>query len=452
LSRGFPVALLGRCLLAMRKSKGFKKYGCSSEIHYAVSRLGMSKSTAGECRRVARDLIPLPRLTLAAESGSIDWSKLREISRKASVKTEELWLELAKKLDYKPIEKLVTNTPYGRVPGDVFEEPERVTTELRCEISDSVMAMLDRARRVYSLEQERVVPTAEVLEWALASYLSSQPLDEESSEKACQDMDRDLQAQKAQKLPLVAYAREVAADMGFIPVPQLEETVDFDEDPLESDFTRTGQTGPEDPTRERDSEASENSLDSYLAQALGGLADGLFAEIATDNENTNHDIPTNCLELAKVTDPDQIKSLNTGLPAIPNKRIAFNPLNRHATKAQKNEILRRQGWRCSTPGCGHGVFLHLHHLIPFSQGGLTLPESLLGLCTACHANVHDGHLRIFQTKDGRLLFTDSEGNSISKQADLELAAWLDRYQGWEGEEEDSHSLLARCGDWAVFDT
>ena len=25
--------LLGRCLLAMRERKGFKKYGCSSEIH-----------------------------------------------------------------------------------------------------------------------------------------------------------------------------------------------------------------------------------------------------------------------------------------------------------------------------------------------------------------------------------------------------------------------------------
>ena len=28
--------LLGRCLLAMRETKGFKKFGCSSEIHYSV--------------------------------------------------------------------------------------------------------------------------------------------------------------------------------------------------------------------------------------------------------------------------------------------------------------------------------------------------------------------------------------------------------------------------------
>ena len=63
--------VIGRCLLAMRESKGFKKYGCSSEMHYAISRLGLSDGTAGDCRRVARELIGLPELTLAAESGTI---------------------------------------------------------------------------------------------------------------------------------------------------------------------------------------------------------------------------------------------------------------------------------------------------------------------------------------------------------------------------------------------
>jgi hypothetical protein len=76
--------VLGRCLLAMRESKGFKTFGCSSEIHYAITRLGLSQSTASACRRVARALTDLPELTLAAEQGTIEWSKLREITRKAT--------------------------------------------------------------------------------------------------------------------------------------------------------------------------------------------------------------------------------------------------------------------------------------------------------------------------------------------------------------------------------
>ncbi|MFA5506701.1 MAG: hypothetical protein WC423_14810, partial [Vulcanimicrobiota bacterium] len=71
--------ILGRCLLAMRESKGFKKFGCSSEIHYATAKLGMNKRAARECRRVARSLLSLPKLTRAAENGLIDWSMLREI-------------------------------------------------------------------------------------------------------------------------------------------------------------------------------------------------------------------------------------------------------------------------------------------------------------------------------------------------------------------------------------
>ena len=47
-------------------------YGCSSEIHYSVARLGLREGVAGECRRVARDLIGLPDLTLAAEHGTIE--------------------------------------------------------------------------------------------------------------------------------------------------------------------------------------------------------------------------------------------------------------------------------------------------------------------------------------------------------------------------------------------
>jgi hypothetical protein len=158
----------------MRQTKGFKKYGCSSEIHYAISILGTTQKTATVSRRVARDLVSLPELTLAAEMGTIDWGKLREISRKASCDTEAFWLELAGKLTYKQIESLARKTPKEALPGDVFEEPETATTELRCVVSEDVLALLDRVRRLSSLEQGEAVTTARVLEWALASYVTQQ--------------------------------------------------------------------------------------------------------------------------------------------------------------------------------------------------------------------------------------------------------------------------------------
>ena len=45
--------LLGRCLLALERSRGYLDFGCSSVIHYANERLKLSKRTARLMRWVA---------------------------------------------------------------------------------------------------------------------------------------------------------------------------------------------------------------------------------------------------------------------------------------------------------------------------------------------------------------------------------------------------------------
>ena len=388
--------LLGRCLLAMRERKGFKKYGCSSEIHYSVSRLGLSEGVAGDCRRVARNLLGLPDLTLAAEQGSIEWGKLREVSRKASPETEGLWLKLCGDLNYKQIEKLVGKTPKGGVPGDVFEDDERATTEFRCRMLEEVLAMLDRARRMYSLEQDKAVTTVEVLEWALASYISSQPVDEESLEKVRLEMNKDLQAERAREIPLVAHAREVAAEMGCIPIPRSSELENESVHSSESehhDFARAGKLGsvwgdaassgfvPGDQAFARagqpgrhDLARAENICPVYSDVASSGVdpgsrgfaragnfgSDRLSAEETAHGsccggQEQTHDCcqhTSNGLELAAArANTEYLEALKDALSPIQNTRVCFNPRNRYATRAQKREVLRREGWCCAVPAC-----------------------------------------------------------------------------------------------------
>ena len=450
--------LLGRCLLAMRETKGFKKFGCSSEIHYSVCRLGLSEGVAGDCRRVARDLLPLPDLTLAAEQGTIEWGKLREVSRKASPETEALWIKLCGDLNYKQIEKLVTKTPKGGVPGDVFEDDERPTTEFRCRMSEEVLAMLARARRMYSLEQDKAVTTAEVLEWALASYISTQPVDEESLKKVRVEMDKDLQAEKAREIPLVAHAREVAAEMSCIPIPG-----EFEK---ESEFARAGDCGQhvlagEDSSGGGDAASSDSNPNDQIFPRTGKFeSDSPSAEDAAHrNCCGSRQLTNSCcghnpngLELAAAqANSEYLEALKDTLSPIQNKNVCFNPRNRHATKAQKREVMRRDGWCCATPGCPHKIWLHLHHLIPYSQGGPTLAHNVLGICVGCHSNVHDGSLKIFLNDQGKLVFTDADGNCLAEQADLMLAGWLDFHEGWHGEREDSYRMRWGRGDWSVFE-
>ena len=133
---------------------------------------------------------------------------------------------------------------------------------------------------------------------------------------------------------------------------------------------------------------------------------------------------------------DEVRAEMTRAWQNPNNR--YNPLNRFATKSQKLELLRRDNWCCRVPGCPNRVWLHLHHIKPYSRGGPTTRENLLNLCCGCHQNHHRGLLKI-DLENGELVFRDQDGRRLDHQANLQLAGWLDRWQGWSGGELNSYS-------------
>jgi 5-methylcytosine-specific restriction endonuclease McrA len=52
----------------------------------------------------------------------------------------------------------------------------------------------------------------------------------------------------------------------------------------------------------------------------------------------------------------------------------------------RQQILRRDGWRCQS--CGTMSNLEVHHRKFRSHSGEDAEENLITLCTACHARVH----------------------------------------------------------------
>lgn len=467
--------VVGRCLLALHKSKGYRTHGCASAVHYACAVLGMSAPSARECRRVARALQDLPELTLAAETGTVEWSKLREIVRRAVPATELYWLQLARKHSYREIEALVSRTPAGSVPGEVDLSGDSYRTELRCSASPKLFAMLDHARRVLSEQREEAMTTAQVLEAALATIMADRPFDSQTVEKARDCVDRDLLADKARLLPVVAEARELAVEMGLLVSEQDAEP--NSEDPAirelfgVAEASATPETLPV--AESNDCSARSNSNDPTAGVANPSrLADS--SEGATPTVRKNTDSAPALLELDPevaalalgVTIADtgsglQSKTPENVRPSLPeagknsdrawqNRRLQFNPRSRSATPAQRRELLRRDGWACRTPGCPNKMWLHLHHRHQYSKGGGTTPDNLLCLCAGCHRNVHDGKLKITSAANGELLYTNAQGTRLDHQADLHLAAWLDYYLGWSGKELDSHQARQERGDWAVF--
>jgi 5-methylcytosine-specific restriction endonuclease McrA len=52
----------------------------------------------------------------------------------------------------------------------------------------------------------------------------------------------------------------------------------------------------------------------------------------------------------------------------------------------RNQVLRRDGWRCQL--CGAMANLEVHHREFRSHSGRDSEENLITLCTPCHATLH----------------------------------------------------------------
>jgi len=64
-------------------------------------------------------------------------------------------------------------------------------------------------------------------------------------------------------------------------------------------------------------------------------------------------------------------------------RLRLDPMSYEHLRQQ---ILRRDGWRCQS--CGTVSNLEAHHKQFRSQAGVDTEENLITLCAACHDRVH----------------------------------------------------------------
>ena len=96
------------------------------------------------------------------------------------------------------------------------------------------------------------------------------------------------------------------------------------------------------------------------------------------------------------------------------KDIPDTTFQRSPTKKQRIRVLKRDGYRCKI--CGRAphnnvdITLHVHHIRPWADKGLTHGENLLTLCHTCHEGL-DPHHELFLfgllTESGQVFDTES---------------------------------------------
>jgi 5-methylcytosine-specific restriction endonuclease McrA len=67
-------------------------------------------------------------------------------------------------------------------------------------------------------------------------------------------------------------------------------------------------------------------------------------------------------------------------------KAASSRLDPLSYESLRQQILRRDGWRCQF--CGAMSNLEVHHRNFRSHSGADSEENLITLCTACHARLH----------------------------------------------------------------
>lgn len=419
--------VLGRCLMAVDQTRLYQQFGCSGAVHYARNVLGLNMKEARTLRRVARELERLPRMRLAAEHGKIAWSKLREIVGKATPETEDAWLALADRMSGDELAKVASCTGFGESPAQKpDDDAARGLVHFRLQLREETHELFQHAARAVSKSLDKAVSVTEALEYLVVEHLEKRPTTAERVDRARNEAAQSRANRRARRAKLLEEARETVSwqtrreephdalqqALGSEPLFPVEDSSLEPASPDEEFQPSTeGSRGPG-----RDTSADEARLAQWRA---------MFA--ATDESCPGRS------DLSLV-DADHWKA----------RRLRFNPKARRVSAAQRREILRRDGHRCRTPGCTHHVWLDVHHHIPFSQNGPTLPWNLLTLCTRCHANVHAGFLIIEGDQESGFRFLNRGLTPIETPGPLEVAHWIDFWLGWSGGPYDCH----KGRDWA----
>ena len=123
-----------------------RELGLATFVEYVERILGYAPGAARERLRVADALVALPKLQAAMAAGDVSYSAARELTRVATVDTEDAWLAVAAKHTVRDIEDMVSGRHRGSLPDDPPDPAARLH-ELRLLVPAGVLGKFTAARR-----------------------------------------------------------------------------------------------------------------------------------------------------------------------------------------------------------------------------------------------------------------------------------------------------------------
>ena len=345
---------------------GYVDYCLRSTAHWLNWQVGISLGAAREKVRVARALRDLPLISAAMQKGKISYSKVRAMTRVATVATEEMLLDLATYGTATHVEKTVRLLKGANRE----EEKKQANNDLE-----------SRYAKVYVDEDGMVVLKARlpaelgaVVKQAL-ELEAGRIMDEvKNADRNNAELEMTYAQAQADALGRIAHAGIEAAAGDSKSADRHQVVVHVDQAVLEGGSGHCGE---------------EKGI-NVPAETLRRLAcDASLVEVVHDAETG--------------------EVCNVGRKS------------RKPSAALKRALQIRDGG-CQFSGCTATKYVDAHHIAHWADGGETTLSNMILLCHHHHRAVHEGGFTVERNENGAL-FRRPDGAVLPSVPEMPLAIW-----------------------------
>ncbi len=354
-----------RLLRYAEEIKLWRAFGYGSLLEYLERAMGYAPRTAAERLRVARAIAELPLMADALEDAELAHSAVRELSRVAVPETEAAWLEAARGKSLREVEAMVTGHKPGDLPSDPTE-PRFHRRTITIELSPETYDLLRTMHKLAAEEHGQRLSDDELIAslfrraygdgWVGAGDASSGGADGDGRPSAGAG-DASSGGADGDGRPESAGAGDASSGGAY-------------------GGASGGVSGGD--HRARSGKASSPAYKIAIKQCPDCKRAWQFSG------GRDIEVRPEVAECA-ACDAVHLGSLDAPVP----ERVTTT-----VTPRRREQVLARDGYRCTVPGCRRNVGLDLHHIEYQSRGGGHEMSNLTTICSLHHKAVHFGKLVI----------------------------------------------------------
>ena len=385
--------------------KLWRAFGFGSLLEYMERAMGYAPHTAAERLRVARALAELPLLADALESGELAHSAVRELSRIAVPETEAVWLEAVGGKCLREIEAMVSGHKPGDLPTDETEprlHRKKITLEVSPETYDiwRLLHALAAEEHGQRLSDDELIPSL-----FRRAYGGGGNADIHSGGSAGAGGGNSGTSSGSGGAGGSAGTGGGDAGTDGSSAGTGGSSAGTGGGGTGSGSASSG-FGPGDGVGPGSTNAGDGGDDASDGRCGGlGLAGGPSYKIALKqcpdcnrawqfSGGRDIEVDPAVLECA-ACDAVHLGSLDAATPERTTTTV---------TPRKREQVLARDGYCCTVPGCRRNVGLDLHHIEYQSRGGGHELSNLLAICDLHHRAVHFEKLVIRGVAPERVTF------------------------------------------------